>query len=64
MRIWLTNILLLALAIAFLVHFSLILLYSEITIGEPNLLILGPEIGGMAIIAIFATVNLVQARKG
>jgi len=57
------NILLLALALAFLMHFSLIIAWGQVTVQEPNRLILGLEMAGLTAIAGLAVYNLAKSRK-
>ena len=55
-----TNALLGSLAIAFLVHFALIVIYGQQIIQEPNPLILVAEIAGLVGILAFAIWNMVR----
>ncbi|MBA7591048.1 hypothetical protein ES708_33196 [subsurface metagenome] len=58
MRAVITNVLLLGIASAFLVHFVLIGIYGYQIIAEPNPVILRLEIVGMFAVVLFALVNL------
>lgn len=60
MREWMTNILLLSLAIAFLVHLALIAIYGGVVIQEDNALILWLEVAAMVAITALAIYNLVK----
>jgi len=59
MRWLITNLCLLGMAIAFLVHLILIAVLGEFFIREPNPIILGLEIAAMGGIIVFATLNLI-----
>ncbi len=60
MREILTNIVMIALAIAFLVHFWLIVKYGGYFIQEPNPFILFTEIVGFIVIIGFGCFNLID----
>lgn len=60
MREIITNILLIALAIAFLVHLALIVKYDGYFIREPNPFILYSEVTGFAVIIGFGVYNIVK----
>ncbi len=59
-RYFLTNIIVISLCIAFLVHFGLIAYYGQIVISEPYPVILGLEIAGLLGLMVFAFINLVR----
>jgi len=60
MRYFLANMVIIGLSIAFLAHFGLIAYYGQVVIGEPQLLILVPEITGLIGLIVFAFLNLVR----
>ena len=60
MREWITNLLLIGISIAFLVHFIMIKIYGSVVISEPNKLILGLEIVGFIAIIGFGIWNIVK----
>lgn len=62
MREWFTNVLLISLAIALLVHFYLILIYGEVLIREPNSLRLFCEMSVLWGIVAFGVLNLRRLR--
>ncbi len=62
-RDWMANCLLIALAVAFIVHFVLIAINGAIEIREPNLFILVTEVAGLVGCVIFALVNLIRIAK-
>ena len=63
MRVWLTNILMLAQAVAFLVHFGLIVKYGRYLIQEPNVAILVAEITLFLVIIGFGVYNLITYKR-
>ena len=60
MRYLLTNIIVISLSVAFLVHFGLITCYGQIVICEPYPIILALEITGLIALIVFAVSNLVR----
>ncbi len=60
LRWWMTNAIMLGLAVAFLVHFTKIALYGRMIIQEPNLIILSLEIAGLVAVVIFAFLNFIK----
>lgn len=62
-RNWITNVLLIAQAIAFLVHLSLIAYYGSVRIQEPTLIILILEIALFTGIIAFGVANLIKAAR-
>ncbi len=60
MRQVLTNIMLIAVTVALLVHFILIAIYGGVTIQEPNVYILTAEMVGLLSIVGFAIFNLAR----
>lgn len=63
MREWMTNAFLLGLALAFLVHLIMIAVRGQVTIAEPNPLILGLEIAAMIGIMTFTIINMVKIAR-
>ena len=63
MREWMTNAFLLGLALAFLVHLIMIAVRGQMTIAEPNPLILGLEIAAMVGLMTFAILNMVRIAR-
>ena len=63
MREYFTNVLMVALAIAFLVHFTLIAKQGQVLIQEPNVAILGSEIVLMIAITGYGIFNLKKMLK-
>lgn len=53
-----------ACCLALLGHFITLLIYKSITIQEPNLAILLPEVVGLSLIIIFACLNLARDARG
>jgi len=65
MKQWITNFIVIGLALAFLVHFTMIAMWGQVLIQEPNTIILVLEIVGLIVIMGFAISNLVHiARRG
>ncbi len=64
LRWWMTNAIMLGMAIAFLVHFGFIVMYKTLTIQEPSLIILSLEIAGLVAIVVFAFLNLIKFFRG
>ena len=62
-REYITNVLLIGLSVAFLIHFLLIVCYGEFYVREPNILILGLEVVGLTIILVFAIKNIAGRLK-
>ena len=60
MRYLLTNVIVISLSSAFLVHFGLIIYYGQIVISEPYPIVLALEIIGLISLIIFAVLNLVR----
>ena len=60
MREWMTNAFLFGLALAFLAHFMMIAVHGQVTIAEPNSLMLGLEIAAMVGVMIFAIINMIR----
>lgn len=56
----LTNMIVIGLSIAFLVHFGLIAYYGQVVISEPHTVILALEIIGLTGLVVFAFINLVR----
>lgn len=56
----LTNMIVIGLSIAFLVHFGLIAYYGQVVINEPHTVILALEIIGLTGLVVFAFINLVR----
>lgn len=63
MREALTNIVMIALAVAFLAHFALIIIYGGYFIREPNLAILISETTFLVVVIGFGLFNLVKLLK-
>ncbi len=59
-RYYLANIIAISLAIAFLVHFSLIAYYGQVVISEPDPVILALEMIGLLGMIVFALLNIVR----
>jgi len=62
-REYITNVLLIGLSIAFLIHFLLIVCYGEFYVREPNILTLALEVVGLTIIVVFAIKNIAGRLK-
>ena len=62
-REYITNVLLIGLALAFLIHFLLIVCYGEFYVREPNILILVLEIAGITAIIVLAVQNIIGGLK-
>ncbi len=60
LRWWMTNAIMLGLAVAFLAHFSSIVRYGSVTIQEPNPIILSFEIAGLVAVVVFAFLNFIK----
>jgi len=60
MRDFITNLLLIGCASAFLVHFGMIAVYGRLYIKETSPVILGLEIAGMVAIILFGIANLIN----
>jgi len=60
MREIVANALVIGLSVAFLWHFSLIVIYGAFITREPNTLILGLEIAMMVGFIIFASLNIIN----
>ncbi len=60
LRWWMSNAIMLGLAVAFLVHFTKIALYGRIIIQEPNPIILSFEIAGLVAVVVFALLNFIK----
>lgn len=58
MREYMTNVLVIAMAVAFLSHFVIIAIYKRLYICENNPFILGFEIAVMVVFIIFAASNI------
>ena len=56
----LTNMIVIGLSLAFLVHFGLIAYYGQVVISEPHTVILALEIIGLTSLLVFASLNLVK----
>lgn len=56
----LTNMIVIGLSLAFLVHFGLIAYYGQVVISEPHTVILALEIIGLTGLIVFASLNLVR----
>jgi len=56
----LTNMIVIGLSLAFLVHFGLIAYYGQVVISEPHTVILALEIIGLTGLIVFASLNLVK----
>ena len=56
----LTNMIVIGLSLAFLVHFGLIAYYGQVVISEPHTVILALEIIGLTGLIVFASFNLVR----
>ena len=59
-RYILTNVIVISLSIAFLVHFGLIAHYGQIVISEPYPVILALEVIGLIGLIVFAFLNLLR----
>lgn len=64
LRAILTNLLVLGMAIAFLVHFCLIAAYGAVTIYEHNTLVLALEIAFFSAVIVFAVLNIIKIFRG
>jgi hypothetical protein len=60
MRYLLTNIIVIGLSVAFLVHFGLITYYGKVIIYEPYPIVLALEITGLIGLISFAALNLAK----
>lgn len=63
MREYFANLLVIALSVAFLAHFSLIVIYKHISYQEPNSIILGLEIVILICFIAFAIVNIRHIKR-
>lgn len=63
LRWWMTNAIMLSMAIAFLVHFGFIVMYKTVTIQEPNEVILSLEIASLVAIVVFAFLNFIKLAR-
>ena len=62
-REYITNVLLIGLAVAFLIHFLAIVCYGEFYIKESNIPTLVLEIAGMTAIVVLAVQNIIGGLK-
>jgi len=59
-RYFLTNMIVISLAIALLTHFGLIVYYGQVVISEPRPVVLSLEIAGLIGSIVFASLNLAK----
>lgn len=66
MRYWVTNCILIGMAVCFLIHFSLIAVYKQLLIDEPHTVILGLEMAlmvGVISLGIFNIINYLRLER-